>query len=1493
MSSGQGASTSPDLIPSSFKSVYDILIHLLCHSDLLSQIELFRLLVERRIALPLLTPNNYKVCLYKYHINPLTFISTKLSGQRELNLSVDTSLYRIAIISMRSIKEQESIQWMQHVFSCPSLSSTDVECIPSDRCIAEIGIGFVPDQTTESEVGSYRLKHTEVLVLNVIGDYSSIWPYISDFADLLLVEELPSKKESFSPPSRLQDRVNVITWKNANTMSEPIVTKNNYFHISGSILQVVKHIHEAIICSLKNDDLSQYLTSHLPISEMYYRELYTKRSIKPLDIESTVKAQKFSILRSDELKLQKEFVSEAEYFRKQREDKSSIATQETLQRAINGCRQTRERLAQSTERHPLIKCLIGILSHPQAYQRALSIVEFTQQIDVHSRMALQDIIEKKNCAFDNYNPNNPNSTATQAYFQAKRLYVDTVMGLEHLWREISHMYIANPKRYKEYPILAAKHLIDGFTLEILDGDAAMLNQAWIQAVFLELENQLKDSNKRNNNVQVFVLSILGEQSSGKSTLLNWMYGIRLRASAGMTTKGVHIQLLKAENREEYDYILVLDTEGINAPEYKGLTDTTARDNRLATFAILPADATIILINNEADQVARDVLSIVMLAYHQSEFATQTTGRLNSKIFFVHTRVDVNDIAKLNDKIELMFIELKNNAASIQYGNQQSIESDNVIFRDFHMKGSNNNNESDIKFLGKINYANLPPKDIPDPSYGQSVIELKEYIYKRVVSVNEDGSQWKAKSLSTFSSYLDSAWQCIVATDFTLTFKNLMNRQSYDDLQIYLANFRAKLAIYYSSKYDEVESKLLIDLRQYQTKSEDIKHETCQRLIREYQEKFIAAVQKDAITIHNTVLQDLKEKDKLWQQWFIEEKKNWEIFHDNQKARAASRIEQLITTRLMYDKKLIEYQQKIRMTISKKFHDKTIDEKKTLSEDIEQQNNEFNEIFCAILHDSKNTQQKESVEASIYNTYNRNHLGKDFDFSKKFHERKLKSGKTGSLLHPIDRLLAHINNNANQTEEETQFFGELDMKLNTLLSSVKRYDDGVTQSAINLTEAQLQDYRYKRIKIRGRAHQSVYNSLVEHLTRIHNEWENSNSISLRLESAKEDLFDFFQHTIKGVVGADLLRAELKSIFKLHWRCGFINSIENLVINGLQSESWINNSRVLLAYADLELLDLIEQGKIDLMIQKVTNVSSHYQEIIQKLISNHVSTNAEQRWFSYRKMLVDLLQSVVLETRNYRNPICEENENDQTTVGKGRTKFFLNKLCTNLMSKHLPRPLFDSIQTLNLGDYEICDAQSVETWSSIIDDVISVFPNEKTKFELTEMEIKTMIDHICDSLINNQENESIRLRCSISCPICKLPCKRAAGHHNFSNDEKRRHDCDHQPSGLGGDRWEDNYRNTYNELCYEACGDVDMQRMAFRKDDIHYPYSEFSKQYDWKQPLPLVNHSLDIRKYIFFNYQKQLAELYGRLPCSNIPPSYNRSYDQINLLKTQLKRIITAN
>ncbi|CAF1110339.1 unnamed protein product, partial [Didymodactylos carnosus] len=843
---------------SQYSTIYDILIHILNYSDLLSQIELFRLLIERRTAAPLLIPAlDSGRQPYNYLINALSFVTTKLSGQREYDLSTDCSLLRIAIISMRSLKHSESSDWLKQVFSSLSLSSPAITCIQSDQCIAEIAVGFIPCSVEDIKKNE---KHREVLVLNVIGSYLAIWPYIQQFADVIMAEEDPSIDGGFQPVTPLSDNCNVITWKNASVQAEPYVTDDNYLHLSSSIIQSVNDIQSSLAELLEEREID---TPRPSLKSMVHTELYNTVQINLIDSESTVSKQDYTKVRVKELKLQQMFVKEAEQVALKNNNKSNNAEQQRIQRIIEDCRDQRIQNAYEVEKHPLIKCFTGILSLDNRQLRTLCVHQFIQQIDMHSRSAMRELINKKDEAFNEYDRDQQNLS----YFEAKRLYASSALGIEHLWREICHLYASNPRRYEKYPALAAQHLIDGFALELLDGDAGMLEQNWIKAVFAQIEEQLmkeRSPDMANRPTRIFILSILGVQSTGKSTLLNLMFGTRLRTSAGMCTRGVNIQLLKVENRPEYDYILILDTEGIRAPEHTGLKDSTWRDNRMATFAVLPADATIILINSEDDSAAREVLPIVMLAYQQSELAASSTSQLSARVFFVYTRVDMNDTKKLVNNIQAMFIDLKNNAEKLQQGggNPNEQKTNRVLFRDFRVKaedGEVGGKESDIKFLGKVKKSDIPPDDVPDTDYGEAIVQLNEYIYNRLVSNNSDGQKWKARELKSFAPYLDSIWQCILSVDFTLSFKSVVERWAYDELQIYCAKQRTKLANLYSSKYDEIEEKILAENipDKPEKMNEKAESDLCKSKIDQYQAELSKLVDTRATEIDKEVLNDLK------------------------------------------------------------------------------------------------------------------------------------------------------------------------------------------------------------------------------------------------------------------------------------------------------------------------------------------------------------------------------------------------------------------------------------------------------------------------------------------------------------------------------------------------------------------------------------------------------------------------------------------------------------
>ncbi len=99
----------------------------------------------------------------------------------------------------------------------------------------------------------------------------------------------------------------------------------------------------------------------------------------------------------------------------------------------------------------------------------------------------------------------------------------------------------------------------------------------------QLEDQIK------NNENLFVLSIFGPQSCGKSLMLNKIFGTSFLSASGRCTKGVYYSIIRYKNEETVKKILVLDTEGIESIEGKD----AVFDKRLIYYAIGVSHAVLI------------------------------------------------------------------------------------------------------------------------------------------------------------------------------------------------------------------------------------------------------------------------------------------------------------------------------------------------------------------------------------------------------------------------------------------------------------------------------------------------------------------------------------------------------------------------------------------------------------------------------------------------------------------------------------------------------------------------------------------------------------------------------------------------------------------------------------------------------------------------------------------------------------------------------------
>ena len=335
----------------------------------------------------------------------------------------------------------------------------------------------------------------------------------------------------------------------------------------------------------------------------------------------------------------------------------------------------------------------------------------------------------------------------------------TKIGLEHLFREVGQMYEATQELGHKQLLrnVAAKLLIDGHPLELMDGDAAHVPITWVKAVLTEVGRIL-------DNPKVLVLSIVGVQSSGKSTLLNTMFGIQFKVSAGRCTRGAFLQLLPIEMslREtlKCDYILVIDTEGLHSPE-----SDHKKDNEIATFVIGLADITIVNIFGE---VPVDMENILQTAVHA--FLRMKRVKLNPRVLFAHQNVPslmANDKGTPGRKIFFSKLdEMTRNAAKLE-----DCEEKYKSFRDMVSFDP----ETDIYFFPSL-WKGDPPMAPVNPGYSESVEELKTRVLNLLQIRNS------SRPISIFITHMNDVWEAVLCENFVFSFKNSLELSAYMALE---------------------------------------------------------------------------------------------------------------------------------------------------------------------------------------------------------------------------------------------------------------------------------------------------------------------------------------------------------------------------------------------------------------------------------------------------------------------------------------------------------------------------------------------------------------------------------------------------------------------------------------------------------------------------------------------------------------------------------------
>uniref|UniRef100_A0A3P8QF10 VLIG-type G domain-containing protein n=1 Tax=Astatotilapia calliptera TaxID=8154 RepID=A0A3P8QF10_ASTCA len=427
-----------------------------------------------------------------------------------------------------------------------------------------------------------------------------------------------------------------------------------------------------------------------------------------------------------------------------------------LQKRKKGLRKKQNSYDMSTA----MTCFINAISS-LGTERFYFLKWMRMNLDNLSRIKLSKLQEK-------YKEKCKNSANKEEIKEIDRQISNSSLGTEHFFREMGQIYEASlslpqtdPARQQlqHLPKLCAELLLDGFPLELVDGDASNIPLRWVSDVLSQLSDLVSPNRK------ILVVTVLGVQSTGKSTLLNTMFGVQFAVSSGRCTRGAFMLLIKInEDMKKVlncDFMLIIDTEGLKSPELAQLDNSYEHDNELATLVVGLSDVTIVNVAMENSTEMKDILQIVVHAF----LRMKEVGK-KPKCVFVHQNVSDVSAHERNWRDRKLLLEQLNEMT--QAAAKMEKKEENKSFTDV-MEYSPDTGNWYIPGLWNGN----PPMAPVNAGYSEAVYELKKHIIQLL-----GNCQSSDNDISEFKEWMRSLWTAVKHENFIISFRNSLVADAY-------------------------------------------------------------------------------------------------------------------------------------------------------------------------------------------------------------------------------------------------------------------------------------------------------------------------------------------------------------------------------------------------------------------------------------------------------------------------------------------------------------------------------------------------------------------------------------------------------------------------------------------------------------------------------------------------------------------------------------------
>jgi len=1105
--------------------------------------------------------------------------------------------------------------------------------------------------------------------------------------------------------------------------------------------------------------------------------------------------------------------------------------------ACNTCKSTKEHLqlqqqAQSCNEqnvkpriiakltHDVVRLFIGILqSQPDVRQRAVIHLENelsrlcnaeTQKV----RLELSQLKAELRTAMVNSHTSHKDTERIRKNIADTLNVIDSMnLGVEHFFREVGYLYklqlLNKTGQLLMLPQNVAELFLNGHPIELLDGDAGRVQVLWLNEIFNSVA-------KQHPKLRVYVISIIGLQSSGKSTLLNSLFACRFAVSVGRCSRGLFMRLLFLDKEVakafNVDAVLLIDTEGLGSPEKMGDLEAEKKDRLLATFAMGISNLAIINVLGEYIKELTEILQIAVVTMTRLEQADMAPD-----ILLVQHLLTEKNSEKLSQSEE-QFCEAIRNAVDL--AEKKDVQVGAKSAKCLHALFARIQNGTLLTQFHPYKdgaSANAPASE----AYHNDVVRF----YKKILTCCKASSsvfefkRWKA--------LLEGYWECVTREDFALRFKNIKEIYDFIDRGQRIADVKQAIDKAFSSHARKSKASIATVLQDLHDKT--MSSQNRQDFLREL-EKDIKRLPQGCMSAGSKkcqACQDAGERQKSLyeyvqgQPYENETQTTMSNFIEVVRQSTIRKLSQSFDAMVVQKGCCVEFDNII--TDHLKRHLSTLDAGSFTEHKCKEITAEiFAELSRTARDKDHDVPVRERIIEAILSEYRQAHdmvhqfntdigsfeviiIGKQSFFQgikNKFIGGNPRMNEAVHLKSMIGSLLSNMLEQRQADCYEDGMVGEVCQRLTELLDSVSR----------------------KTIKLKGEQKLNIHvwtlQQFCKRMEVMQVAWDKKNKPSSILEQNKKRYVQIintrlehgFTFAAEGqIIGQHLLKViQQKAI-----------AAENMeTIRAVQGLVWTTNSQMVRLKYFKHLAEEVKNGNKDAALAHFCN-----------------PTEQIEKWY---KDIVDTYHTC---SKSYRRTFLKSFEQELAAV-----------LCSIEKATN-------SAEIVSLAKVH-CDGQSVYYQP------LSEFLYNASAEELQVMkeEIVTMMkkdkDKFCrvdDKLFSNPSDDAdvmSRLGCTARCFWCNALCWGQRG-HEANHDETRKHHSSHQPHGLAGVH----HRFTCHLLsgpCHELTDETSVYFGEYMDSGISWQVAKEQHFSDWKFDKHYNTKFDELMRWFFQELHQSIAE-----------------------------------